>query len=102
LVWAGLRPDPRRGADPDRLRAAAAHRADCARPADLPEPRCSPRLGIADVPRLQPWRYDPPVADRTSPPDELTDRHPARELAARWGSYLQHDRRRSPHTVRAY
>jgi len=42
------------------------------------------------------------VADRTSPPDELTDRHPARELAARWGSYLQHDRRRSPHTVRAY
>jgi integrase/recombinase XerC len=23
-------------------------------------------------------------------------------LAARWGAYLQHDRRRSPHTVRAY
>jgi integrase/recombinase XerC len=28
--------------------------------------------------------------------------HPARELAARWGSHLAHDRRRSPHTVRAY
>ena len=42
------------------------------------------------------------MADRSSPPDELIERHPARELAARWGSYLQHDRRRSPHTVRAY
>ncbi|NUQ17269.1 MAG: tyrosine recombinase XerC [Sphingomonas sp.] len=28
--------------------------------------------------------------------------HPAQALAAQWGSYLQHDRRRSPHTVRAY
>jgi integrase/recombinase XerC len=28
--------------------------------------------------------------------------HPARELASRWASHLQHDRRRSPHTVRAY
>ena len=28
--------------------------------------------------------------------------HPARALAARWASYLAHDRRRSPHTVRAY
>jgi integrase/recombinase XerC len=28
--------------------------------------------------------------------------HPARDLAARWSSYLQHDRRRSTHTVRAY
>ena len=28
--------------------------------------------------------------------------HPARSLAAGWGSYLAHDRRRSPHTVRAY
>ena len=28
--------------------------------------------------------------------------HPAAALAAQWGSYLQHDRRRSPHTVRAY
>ncbi len=28
--------------------------------------------------------------------------HPARALAARWGEYLQHDRRRSAHTVRAY
>ena len=41
------------------------------------------------------------MADR-SPQDELSDRQPARELAERWGSYLQHDRRRSPHTVRAY
>jgi integrase/recombinase XerC len=28
--------------------------------------------------------------------------HPVRALAARWGNYLAHDRRRSPHTVRAY
>jgi len=28
--------------------------------------------------------------------------HPAQALAAQWGSYLQHDRRRSLHTVRAY
>jgi integrase/recombinase XerC len=28
--------------------------------------------------------------------------HPARALAARWGSHLAYDRRRSPHTVRAY
>ena len=28
--------------------------------------------------------------------------HPARELAASWASHLQHDRRRSAHTVRAY
>jgi len=28
--------------------------------------------------------------------------HPARSLAAGWESYLAHDRRRSPHTVRAY
>lgn len=28
--------------------------------------------------------------------------HPARGDAARWATYLQHDRRRSPHTVRAY
>lgn len=28
--------------------------------------------------------------------------HSARELATRWGNHLQHDRRRSPHTVRAY
>jgi integrase/recombinase XerC len=28
--------------------------------------------------------------------------HPAQALAAEWGSYLQHDRRRSSHTVRAY
>jgi integrase/recombinase XerC len=34
-------------------------------------------------------------------PAELSD-HPARALAARWAAYLQHDRRRSTHTVRAY
>jgi integrase/recombinase XerC len=28
--------------------------------------------------------------------------HPAAELAARWAAHLKHDRRRSPHTVRAY
>jgi len=38
------------------------------------------------------------VADRTLDDND----HPARALAARWGSYLAHDRRRSPHTVRAY
>ena len=34
-------------------------------------------------------------------PDRLND-HPARALAARWASHLQHDRRRSAHTTRAY
>jgi integrase/recombinase XerC len=36
--------------------------------------------------------------------DERLDQegHPARALAARWASHLAHDRRRSPHTVRAY
>lgn len=34
-------------------------------------------------------------------PGPLAD-HPARALAARWSDYLQHDRRRSAHTVRAY
>jgi len=38
------------------------------------------------------------VADAST---ELND-HPARGLAARWASYLEHDRRRSRHTVRAY
>jgi integrase/recombinase XerC len=38
------------------------------------------------------------VVDRPEP--ELT--HPAAALAARWSTHLQHDRRRSPHTVRAY
>jgi integrase/recombinase XerC len=37
------------------------------------------------------------VAD---PSAQLT--HPASVLVARWSSHLQHDRRRSPHTVRAY
>jgi integrase/recombinase XerC len=39
------------------------------------------------------------VADRTA---EGLSHHPASALAARWASYLQHDRRRSVHTVRAY
>ncbi|HTK58902.1 MAG TPA: tyrosine recombinase XerC [Sphingomicrobium sp.] len=30
------------------------------------------------------------------------DGHPARAIAARWADYLANDRRRSPHTVRAY
>ena len=34
-------------------------------------------------------------------PASLAD-HPARALAARWSAHLQHDRRRSAHTVRAY
>ena len=34
--------------------------------------------------------------------DRLTDPHPARALADKWGKYLAFDRRRSPHTVRAY
>jgi integrase/recombinase XerC len=38
------------------------------------------------------------VADR--PETELI--HPAAALAVRWSSHLQHDRRRSSHTVRAY
>jgi integrase/recombinase XerC len=38
------------------------------------------------------------VAD---PSVELSD-HPASALAARWASHLEHDRRRSAHTVRAY
>ena len=33
--------------------------------------------------------------------DPLTN-HPARALVERWSAFLQHDRRRSPHTVRAY
>lgn len=38
------------------------------------------------------------MADRTLDDND----HPARAVAARWGSYLAHHRRRSPHTVRAY
>ena len=34
--------------------------------------------------------------------DERLNEHPARGLAARWETHLAHDRRRSPHTVRAY
>jgi integrase/recombinase XerC len=39
------------------------------------------------------------VADR--PADDAVA-HPAQALAARWAGFLAHDRRRSPHTVRAY
>ena len=41
------------------------------------------------------------MADRP-PDDEPVLDHPARALAARWHGFLTHDRRRSPHTVRAY
>ncbi|HEX6218712.1 MAG TPA: tyrosine recombinase XerC [Sphingomicrobium sp.] len=34
--------------------------------------------------------------------DRLSDPHQASALASRWHDYLLHDRRRSPHTVRAY
>ncbi|HEX8937934.1 MAG TPA: tyrosine-type recombinase/integrase [Sphingomicrobium sp.] len=34
--------------------------------------------------------------------DPATLDHPARDLVARWSSHLQHDLRRSAHTVRAY
>src|SRR5207237_5087165 len=61
-------------------------------------PRRSPRFRIADVSREESCGYDPEVADD---PASIAD-HPARALAARWSSYLQHDRRRSAHTVRAY
>jgi integrase/recombinase XerC len=39
------------------------------------------------------------VADQSGPELEF---HPAAELAARWSGHLLHDRRRSPHTARAY
>lgn len=35
-------------------------------------------------------------------PGQSVLNHPAAAEAARWATYLQHDRRRSPHTVRAY
>jgi integrase/recombinase XerC len=38
---------------------------------------------------------------RDGPEPELTSSG-SRSLAARWAGFLQHDRRRSPHTVRAY
>ena len=36
------------------------------------------------------------------PPDDTELGHPARAVAVRWASFLAFDRRRSPHTVRAY
>ncbi len=41
------------------------------------------------------------MADHPATDDAVLGR-PARALAVRWASYLAHDRRRSPHTVRAY
>ena len=41
------------------------------------------------------------MADRPADDDAVLDQ-PARALAARWAGFLAHDRRRSPHTVRAY
>ncbi|MEO7654434.1 MAG: tyrosine recombinase XerC [Sphingomicrobium sp.] len=35
-------------------------------------------------------------------PDQRLIDHPARALIPLWASFLEHDRRRSPHTVRAY
>jgi integrase/recombinase XerC len=40
------------------------------------------------------------TTDRLGNDDRLP--HPARALAAKWGKHLAFDRRRSPHTVRAY
>src|SRR5689334_15927406 len=80
------------------MRPATAGGIARARSARRPQSRCAPRVGIADVPRQEPCGYDPQVAD--APAAILT--HPAAALAAQWASYLQHDRRRSPHTVRAY
>src|SRR6185369_3728792 len=97
-IRAGPRPDPRRSTDPHRLRAALAVRPAGARPARRPCAGCAARLGIAHVPRAEPCGYDPQVADD---PASLSI-HPAAALAARWSSYLQHDLRRSAHTVRAY
>src|SRR4051812_24280156 len=97
-VRSGVRPDPSAGADSHRLRSAAAVRAARAWSASRAQPRCAPRFGIAPVPRAQLCGYEPQVADD---PASLID-HPALALAARWASHLQHDRRRSAHTVRAY
>lgn len=41
------------------------------------------------------------MADRPADEPEVLG-HPTRALAARWADFLSHDRRRSPHTVRAY
>ena len=91
----------------DLIRAEALIRIECeppfpartpgARPARRAQSRRSPRLRTADVPWPDSCGYHPQVADA---PAALV--HPAAALAAQWGSYLQHDRRRSPHTVRAY
>src|SRR4051794_149038 len=80
------------------MRPAAAIGTTRARPACRAQPRRPPRLGIADVPRQEPCGYDPQVADASAALTNLE----ARALAARWATFLQHDRRRSAHTVRAY
>ena len=42
------------------------------------------------------------MADLLSDPLDGPDRSPAHDLALRWAGHLSNDRRRSPHTVRAY
>ena len=95
-----------------RVRAEALVRID-SRPAPLPcgllllgqrgaqSLDAPPRRRIVAVPRPQPRGYDPAVGDDRAD-DELIEGHPARALAARWHAISPHDRRRSPHTVRAY
>ena len=51
-------------------------------------------LGSSLAAMIRRWTLSGPVHDLAE--------HPARALAARWDSFLAHDRRRSPHTVRAY
>ena len=79
-VRPGLRPDPRPGADPHRIRTALSPRVAGARPARGPQPRRRPRLGTADVPRERACGYDPQVADAPAEPS-----HPAQALARAMG-----------------
>ncbi len=91
------------------IRAEALIRIDCDPPLPIGllalgqrksiESRCAPRVRTADVPWSKSCGYDPQVVDE---PAEVLTSHPAAELAARWASHLQHDRRCSLHTVRAY
>jgi integrase/recombinase XerC len=59
--------------------------------------------GIRDAPRLRTPAVPGTRADALHGPvpDPLAD-HPARQIALRWQDHLGRDRRRSPHTVRAY
>ena len=75
--------------------------AGCSCLASAPRSRSTPVTAreLLHVPWAQPWRYDPQwLID-----DPATDRPPRTRRWPRAGhGYLQHDRRRSPHTVRAY